>query len=255
MKVRFLVPGNLRPRVRGFFTELSNTAAAEKILVRAWLGPSPDLLIAYGIGDPDLAAVVREHVEAGGRAVCWDVGYWGKSFRMALDGHHPKTLPAGDGSRWAARGFPLRDDFDPAGPIVLVGLGPKSRYMEREWEVDALARIRAVYPDREIRYRPKPNREYVPLPAPTYYTDRIEDVLRGASLVVCRHSNVAVDACLAGIPVVCEAGTGALLYGADLSRPHAPKPAERLEFLQRVAWLNWWTVEAPAIWRWIKHIA
>ena len=37
-------------------------------------------------------------------------------------------------------------------------------------------------------------------------TGTIADVLNGCSVVVCRHSNVAVDACIAGVPVECEGG-------------------------------------------------
>lgn len=252
MNARILVPGYVRPRVKDFLTKLVESAAAEKVRVLPWTEPSPELLVAYGAGDPVVAEIIEDHVIGGGRAVCWDVGYWGKSFRLAFDGHHPKALPEGDGSRWASIGEPLRDDYDPNGPIVLVGMGPKSRYMARNWETEALARIRETYPGRVIRYRPKPNREFVPLSVPTDNESPVADILRGTSLVVCRHSNFAVDACIAGIPAVCEAGTGALLYGCDLAAPRAPSRAERLAFLERVAWLNWWTREAPQIWRWIK---
>jgi hypothetical protein len=173
---------------------------------------------------------------------------------VALNGHHPKELPAGDGSRWNSTHIQLREDYDPNGPIVLVGLGPKSRHMASSWERDTLAAIRKAYPKRPVLYRPKPNRPFLPdLGVPLNITDPVDEVLRGASLVVCRHSNVGVDACIAGIPVVCESGAASLLYGNDLLAPVVPTREQRLAFLQRLAWLNWNDEEAPAVWRWIRQ--
>src|ERR1700757_4340421 len=106
-------------------------------------------------------------------------------------------------------------------------LGPKTNRQLAQpaltWERKALARIRAEYPDAPIIYRPKredgtslPGTRCIPGPT------AIETVLKGASLVVCRHSNVAIDAAIAGIPVVCEDGAAAALYDNDLADPVVP---------------------------------
>jgi hypothetical protein len=65
--------------------------------------------------------------------------------------------------------------------------------------------------------------------------------MRGCSLVVCRHSNVAIDACIAGVPVECDDGAAFALYR------NGPQPDEnaRREFLGRLAWWNWGGTRPP----------
>lgn len=235
----------MRPRVVEFMRSLKQAAMQARATVVQTVGvPAGDgVLIAYGAGAPATADIVAKHVQAGRPAICWDVGYWGRSFRFAIDGHHPKALPVPP----ADRPIPdLREDYDPSGHIVLIGLGPKSRYMDSEWEYRALAKIQEHYPGRRIVYRPKPNREFMPLPVETDNNSSIECVLRGASLVVCRHSNVGVDAAIAGIPVVSDMGTPTLLYGSDIAKPKHPTREQRETFLRALAWLNWQDGEAKS---------
>lgn len=254
MRARFLIQAHFKHRPRRFMAALQESAARAGVRVQsgAHYVPFDGLMVVYGAGRPETAEAVQKHRERGQRSVCWDMGYWGQSFRMALDGHHPDALPVAPGVR--PIGGPLREDCDPAGPIILIGLGPKSRHMAETWEETALARIRAVYPDRRVIFRFKPGRVHVELPGvETDGESAIESVLRGASLVVLRHSNVGVDACYAGVPVVAELGAPALLYGNDLAHPVRPTPEQRLAFLHRLAWLNWRDEEAtrPRLWDWI----
>jgi hypothetical protein len=253
MRVRFLIQPHFRVRPRRFMAQLQETAARTN--ARVFSGTHyvdfDGLMVVYGAGRPETADAVQKHRDRGQRSVCWDVGYWGKGFRLALDGHHPAALPQVSGKRPAPA---LREEYDPAGPIILVGMGPKSRHMAQTWEHDALERIRAVYPDRRVIFRPKPNRPHPDLPdVEADGVTEIEDLLRGASLIVCRHSNVGVDACIAGIPVVAEAGAPALLYGNDLANPVQPTPDQRRDFLARLAWLNWRDEESmgSSLWDWI----
>lgn len=257
MKAFFLESIRFRPRVSRFLCWLKSSAGGANVSTLS-VGQAPGqsgLLVAYGAGNPNVAAAVAEHVACGWPAICWDVGYWGQSYRFALNGHHPTTLPEVSGDRFDSQGLALRDDYDPDGHIVVVGLGPKSRYMDVTWEELALARIRAQYPGRRVVYRPKPRREFVPLNVETDNESSIASVLRGASLVVCRHSNVGVDAAFAGIPAVVESGTASLLYGSDLANPVRPSAQQRLGFLRALAWLNWQDEEAHdvRIWHWIRH--
>ena len=76
----------------------------------------------------------------------------------------------------------------------------------------------------------------------------IEDVLRNASLLVCAHSNTAVDACIAGVPVECDDGAAFALYAGNA----APNRDERRAFLEALAWWQWTTQEAPAAWAVIR---
>ena len=75
----------------------------------------------------------------------------------------------------------------------------------------------------------------------------IEEALKGKSLVVCRHSNVAIDACIAGVPVRCEDGAAFALY-RDFERPTRD---ERLGFLRSLAWWNWKPSEAGEAWKYL----
>jgi hypothetical protein len=213
--------------------------------------------MSYGLGHPERMRWTEAHVAGGGRLIGWDMGYWSRdvAMRVTVDAGHPRALPLMPGDRWEAAGIALREDFDPNGPVVLVGMGRKSRaqfgLVGQEWEARALDRIRGAYPGRPVIYRPKKPESLAGCPSAEGV---IEDVLRGASLVVCRHSNVAVDACIAGVPVVCEDGAAVALYGSDLSAPVNPDREQRRRFLQNLAWWQWQPNEAEGAWRFLLSV-
>lgn len=215
------------------------------------------VLVLYGPGAPRRLAIIRKHRAAGGRVAMWDLGYWDRKhgMRLAVDHLHPSAehlamAPEGPGRRE----FALRNDADPAGPVLLVGLGPKScvawGLKPMQWEREKLADLWNRFPRREIRWRPK-GEESVALAGTTLtHGMPIEEALKGCSLVVCRHSNVAVDACVAGIPVECEDGAALALYRGNPN----PSPAERAEFLRRLSWWEWRRSEPEAAWSWIAKV-
>lgn len=225
-------------------------------VVQAYMGSS-SLLMSYGLGHLERRRLTEAHVANGGRLIGWDMGYWNRqvAMRCTVDQGHPhlwmRNMP---GDRWEQAGIALRNDWSMKGPIVLIGMGVKSRkqfgFQGQEWELRTLAAIRAVT-KREVLYRPKkPER----LERCRNAEGPIEQALRSASLVVCRHSNVAVDACIAGIPVVCEDGAAAALYGSDLACPVNPSDAERLRFLQNLAYWQWTPSEAVQAWRFLLKV-
>lgn len=230
---------------------------------RAYRGGS-DWLMIYGLGHQVRGKYFKKHVAQGGHAICWDLGYFGreqsKSFpmRLSIDQAHPqawmKTMLS---DRWDAANISLRSDYNPSGPIVLAGTGNKERnrlgLSGCEWEENKFKEIRAVYPSTPIIYRPKGNSKEPLGDCIVASEGKIEDVIRGASLVVVKHSNVAVDACIAGIPVVCEDGAAASLYGNDLYKPLNPSEAERYQFLCNLAYWQWRSEEASACWHFIKR--
>lgn len=212
-------------------------------------------LMAYGVGDPKIARAREMHLRRGGVAVLWDVGYFIRSIhskdylRCSINDDHPQRildLAPDDGSRWDALGLKLQDTYRPAGPVVLIGLGYKSRkYAGREgahWESRKLAELRERFKDRKIIYRPKfsPKWPFPVLDCRTEPHGPIDDVIRGASLVVCRHSNAALDAVRLGIPVECEDGAARWLHGKPYTREN------RLALLQKIAWWQWKPSEADA---------
>jgi hypothetical protein len=212
------------------------------------------LLMTWGAGHMGRRPRLDAHLRAGGTWIAWDLAYWNRDThcRFTVNADHPVRLMDVPGDRWNGE---LRNDADPAGPVVIVGMGRKSRrqlgFAGLSWEQKALRRVRAAYPEREPVFRPKKPGESLDCRT---VDGPIEDTLRGASLVVCRHSNVAVDACIAGIPVVCEGGAAATLYGNDLMAPADPSPDERRGFLQRLAYWQWQPSEASEAWKFLLTV-
>lgn len=234
-------------------------AAPIPTVVNNFYAGSYDLMMTYGVGHAIRGAWFKEHVASGRHAIGWDQCYWDRkgsldrTMRLTVDADHPQLwMDDRPSDRFNASAIELRDDYDPFGPVVLVGMGPKSdvRYSQPRltWERSALARIRSAHPGKRIIHRPK--RRTDPLLTGTVRMAGmpIEQVLRGASLVVCRHSNVAVDACIAGIPVCCECGAAALIYGNDLANPRRPGREQRLKFLSSLAYWQWKPSEAKQAW-------
>jgi hypothetical protein len=220
----------------------------------SYLGGS-QVLVLFGVGAPVHDQARKKHIEAGGRVVHFDMGYFGdrKSYvRLCIDADHPQDLLDNgphDSGRWDAHGIELREDANPSGTILLIGLGKKSRaYLGlRHWEAKTLARLEAEYPDRQIIYRPK-GRDDLNLGIHADPTTPIAELLLGASMVVCRHSNVAVDAAIAGVPFTAENGAAMWLLGREFTRQN------RLKFLSRLAHWQYKTTEAPEAWAFAKRM-
>lgn len=218
-----------------------------------------DLLILYGVGHIDRAPARNAHLSSHRNVVLWDVGYFGRKkvqgyLRCSINHDHPQHLlpyTTNDPSRWAAHEIRLKDTYNPKGPIILVGLGPKTRiYLPdlSDWELHKLAELKQRFPGHRIIFRPKPRRTYPKLIVETDAESEIETLLEGASLVVCRHSNVAVDAIIANIPYETDDGAALWLYG----KPYTPE--NRLDFLQRLSWWQWHKGEAPEAWDFLMQI-
>lgn len=217
-----------------------------------------DQLWLFGVGHIHRAPAREAHVKSGRRVILWDLGYFGRRklggyCRVSIDTDHPQKWleqTPEDPSRWEMYNIPLRQDYDPEGPIILIGLGRKSRsYLGLpDWEIDTFHALRKRFPERKIIYRPKPGHPSPAIAVTTDVTSSIEQLLEGASLVVCRHSNVAVDAAIAGVPFECEDGAAMWL----LQRPFTAD--NRLSFLRRLAWWQWSVPEAPKAWKFLQHM-
>jgi hypothetical protein len=151
----------------------------------------------------------------------------------------------------------MLDLYRPDGHVLVIGTGRKTRkYLDvLGWEENALLDASRRFPGRRIVYRPKPlglkiRQTAKPDPVEWEYRSEntsINSALKGASLVICRHSNVAVDACMAGIPVECSGGAAHWLY----SRVPIPTMQERLDFLYRLAWWQWRFFEMKSAWQFL----
>jgi hypothetical protein len=261
MRCELLIDTDMASRGRRMLEAMAAAAPIE-IKVRVKYRGDCDVLMIYGTGHPIRGDNWRRHRKLGGRCVGWDLGYWARSenetftMRATIDDHHPWRLMRPEPpERWAAAGVQLRDEADPAGPIVLVGLGPKAcrahRLAPLQWESAALRHLRAVAPGRPVVFKRKRRLDKAPAGVDSVSDAPIEEVLRGASLVMCRHSNVAVDATIAGVPVVCEDGAARYLYTGPLSAPTVPDREQRLAFMQSLAWWQWKPDEAAQAWNYL----
>ena len=223
-----------------------------------------ECVVTWGLGHPASAGVMRGLVKCGVAVVGWDLGYWSRSthYRVSVNAIHPQAIVMAR-RREARPGTPtLRSDDNPNGPIVLVGIGRKSAatYDEKpgEWERDTLQRIKDVFPSRRILFRPRERGSCLAeLPHTETVDGPIEGVLKGASLAVCRHSNVAVDAIIAGVPVIADDGAAAAICPHKIeAKPRKSSYEVRSQFLANLSWFQWSKVEMrePATWRAIAEM-
>lgn len=252
MRCEILIDRDMFPRGARMLDAMIKAAPIEVRAREEYVGDC-EILMVYGTGHPRRRPWQLKHRAGGGRLIAWDLGYWDRSagaMRMSIDADHPQGMIRREP---AMRPHPpLSELYRERGHILIVGIGPKScrTYGLRpmEWELqrgrDALAQTHG----RRVIYKPKRDTD-PPIPGFPLRTGAIVEALRGASLVVCRHSNVAIDACIAGVPVVCEDGAAMALYGGGTIRnPVAPSIEQRREFLESLAWWNWRPTEAAQAW-------
>lgn len=233
-------------------------SGADISLSNSYAGRS-EWLVLFGVGAPVHHAARLRHIAAGGKVLIWDLGYFGRAkvggfVRCTLNDDHPQHLldrAPDDASRWRRHGIALREDADPDGHIVLIGLGSKQRIYVGpiEWERRTYNDLVNRFPGRRIVYRPKKKDDPVTLPCERNGSSPIADLLKGAALVVCRHSNVAVDAAIAGVPFEAQDGAAMWLKAREFT------PANRLAFLQRLSWFQWHPNEASKALDFIRSIA
>jgi hypothetical protein len=260
VQAELILVWDMAQRGRRMIEALRDTAPIPVRVSEAYTGKA-EILITYGTGHPIRRPWWQEHRRKGGRCIGLDLGYWDRAdpdaaMRVTLDTDHPpQWIRREPAPRWKATGITLREDANPDGPIVLVGGGRKSLQVLREkplqWEASVLPRLRTL--GREIVYRPKRPTDRGPAGLRVMKHEAIDDALKGASLVVCRHSNVAVDACIAGIPVACDGGAASALYGKDPCKPTAVTPSQRRKFLESLAWWNWRPSEAAQTWTYLLN--
>lgn len=239
-----------------FMRAMASSAPAGSVTTNSYRGQHR-ILMLYGPGAERKLPVVKRHLARGGRVAMWDLGYWDRpgSMRLSIDALHPTAEQLAGTPPVGRREFVLREDADANGPILLVGLGQKSLYAysiagPMVWERSKLADLKRRFPRRAVAWRPKGARAHLLSGLEMRHGMPIEEAMRGCSLVVCRHSNVAVDACIAGIPVECEGGAAHALY----RNGSAPTVEQRALFLRRLSWWQWSASEADDAWQWIADV-
>lgn len=202
--------------------------------------------------------------------VIFDMGYFGRDskdplkrhFRLSINEYHPTNLPPAQGDRWDKLGLEMKDYFDDAGHILLIGTGRKARIKNTGsaapiWSTAALKRLKEKYPNKKIIYRPKKNTPGESFEGiVTDYNTSIEDLCKGCSLIYTEHSNVGNEGILYGIPVVTEGGPASDVCPSIL--PDNPIPLEkdiRLDYLHRIAYWNWslGEIKKGKLWPWLLN--
>lgn len=228
-----------------------------------------DLLLLWGPGAPARMSIMRRQIAAGGHVVAFDLAYWqrDRKVRVSIDAAHPQAWVMR--KDWPADRFQsdpisrtVTDAWNPQGPIIVAGVGAKAlaQYGDNVvsgWECAQIARCRARWP-RPVLYRFKREIPSGPIPSGASACARgeIDAVLKGASLVVTWHSNVAVDAIRLGIPVVCHDGAAAAVCPSQVEDTHRPLSQDvRDRFLQNLAWFQWdMAKEASACWKFLMEL-
>jgi hypothetical protein len=190
--------------------------------------------------------------------------YW----RVALDAHHPtKQLMSTDrpADRADDLGIVLKPWRKKGGAIVIAGSSQKYHdfYGLRhptQWAQKLVKQIRAVAPDREIVYRPKPSwREAVPIEGTTFSRDGdIYDVLAGAWCLVTHGSNAVFEAVCEGIPTVVLGDAVSKPISStnleDIPNPRLATYQERHQWLANLAYWQWTMPELAAgkVWEFLR---
>lgn len=227
--------------------------------------------VFYGMRPP-LDRLIPEAREDGRKSVYIDLGYWGRHdggrwrgfHKVSVNGRHPTEYfmrREHDDIRAKALGLKLEPWKKGGRHILVVGMSGRScaidGYQPNQWERETIARLKEVT-DRPIIYRPKPSwLGAVPLEGASYSPkmQQLAEVLAGCHAVVTHHSNVAVDALVAGIPAFCWEGIATPLSLQDLARIEAPLYSEaRTRWLNAATYCQWSVAEMAdgAAWRHLK---
>ena len=219
--------------------------------------PEFHIAVFYGLSG-NLRSLFRDYQKAGKKAVCIDLGYWGRRdgqgrysgyHKIAVNARHPTEYF----QKWKHSSDRLERLGIRVGPwvqgkrnILLAGMSAKSAdvegYKAEEWERDAIKLIRSVS-DRPIVYRPKPSwRDAKPIEG-TRFSPReepLEGILHECHAVVTHHSNVAVDGLVTGIPAFCEMGVAKAMGVSDIRQIEKPiYPDGRVQWMCDIAYTQW----------------
>lgn len=245
-------------------------AAGRKVAIVAGLTDRCRVAVIWGAGHPEMLRLMQQTVARGVPVIAWDGAYWhrGTHYRFSINAPHPQAVimaRAFSDHRFKSFRVEMREDWNRSGPVVLVGQGIKCARMydehPGEWERAMALAIRQRWPDRPIHFRPRPQGSghcKMLTGCITRTEPRINDVIRSASLVVTRHSNVAVDAIVAGIPAVSESGAAAAVCPRRLEDAGPPLDEKaRRQFLANLAHFQWSLAElrTAETWGFIESMA
>lgn len=221
-----------------------------------------DAAVFYGYEGANLSVFECFKRSRTSRVVYVDLGYWGRRdggrwagyHKIVVDARHPtayfrrQTKPHDRIGAFHVEPQPWRNGMH----VLLAGMGDKGAQAEgfgpNQWEIAAVAEIRK-YTTAPIIYRPKPSwKAAKPILGTAFsapHARELADDLRDCMAVVTHHSNVAIDAVMAGVPAFCWGGVATELCSQDLSDLAAlrrfswPSAAERMQWAADLAYTQW----------------
>lgn len=234
-------------------------------------GPTVDVAAFYGLYGK-IREAFTHYRKPPRKAVYVDLGYWKRTeggkltgyHKIAVNSRHPtayfqnRDYPS---IRFKMMGVPIKPWNKTGRHILVAGMGAKAADVEgfkpTQWEEAAIREIRR-YTDRPIIYRPKPSWRNCTEIEGTIFSgkdQRLEEVLEDCHAVVSHHSNVCVDAILAGIPSFCWHGVATPMSLRELALIESPiYPDGREQWAYNIAWTQWTPAEikSGAAWRYLK---
>lgn len=172
-----------------------------------------------------------------------DLGYWQRAdyWKIIANGFSPASyvranLPS---SRFDKLGIKIHPERK-GRKIIIAGSSVKSAQVHglrhMDWETEQARKY--IHLGFEVVYRPKPKDVYKrPIPGCGYDVGPLD--FSDCLALVTHHSNVALDALIAGVPVWCELGAASVMNfnPEEIQSPRIPKGRE--QFLHDCAYLQW----------------
>lgn len=234
--------------------------------------PTARVVLFYGFAD-GLRKIFDDYRADPNRSVIYiDLGYWGRRKKTRFDGFHKLSLddrhptgyfqrvPHAD-DRFRMSRIQIKPWRKDGKHILVIGMSAKGALAEgfypEQWERKTVAQLLGMT-DRPIIYRPKPNWPgSKPIPGAGFQRELpIESALRDAWCVVTHHSNVAVEAILAGVPAICPYGVASIMAGHSLDQIHnPPMPDGREQWAADLAYTQFSLAEiqSGAAWRHLRR--
>lgn len=215
----------------------------------------PDLIAGYG-----WRPVMREAHQRWPEIVLHcDLGFWSRDQYMKLalgDRWSPLVDRDFDDARLRCHGVKIQPSRAPGKRVLVCGMSAKAagtwNLQPQQWEENAVKRL--VKAGATVTYRPKPTwhgaREIKGAAYDRSYS--IAAALAQADAVVSHHSNAAIDALAAGLPIYVETGIARALSVPTIEAAvgaEAPDYETRAQFLRQVAFHQWSLPElAAGVW-------
>ncbi len=221
--------------------------------------PKSRVAVFYGL-QGRLARLFKDYVQAGRTAVYIDLGYWQRKpeGKRRFEGFHKIVINdrhatayfqkvAHPADRIEALGIRAAPWRSPGSKILVAGMGPKGARFEgfepRAWEKQTIAELRR-HTKRPIIYRPKPNWPSAkPIEGALFDAPgatSLDRLFEDTHAAVVWHSNVAIDALVAGVPIFAHHGAASVLGLSDLSQIEQPiRPDGREQWLADLAYTQW----------------